>query len=69
MDDRLAQQHFENYKDWISHLQTALDDIEEIHTIVRPEDRHRYLVIRYRGGLEVPSWMISDGTFLKALEG
>jgi len=58
----LYQQHFENYQDWISHLQTALDDIEEIHTIVRPEDRHRYLVIRYRGGLEVPSWMISDGT-------
>jgi len=62
MIDWLYQQHFENYQDWISHLQTALDDIEEIHTIVRPEDRHRYLVIRYRGGLEVPSWMISDGT-------
>jgi predicted ATPase len=62
MIDWLYQQHFENYQDWISHLQTALDDIEEIHTIVRPEDRHRYLMIRYRGGLEVPSWMISDGT-------
>jgi len=62
MIDWLYQQHLENYQDWISHLQTAFDDIEEIHTIVRPEDRHRYLVIRYRGGLEVPSWMISDGT-------
>ncbi len=62
MIDWLYQQHFENYQDWISHLQTALDDIEDIRTIVRPEDRHRYLVIRYQGGLEVPSWMISDGT-------
>ncbi len=25
-------------------------------------DKHRYLVIRYQGGLEVPSWMASDGT-------
>ncbi|MEK8020641.1 MAG: AAA family ATPase [Candidatus Parabeggiatoa sp.] len=58
--DRL--QAFENYQDWISHLQTAIEDIEDIYTIVRPEDRHRYLVIRYRGGLEVPSWMTSDGT-------
>jgi predicted ATPase len=55
-------QNLENYHNWISHLQTAIEDIEDIDTIVRPEDRHRYLVIRYRGGLEVPSWMISDGT-------
>jgi predicted ATPase len=55
-------QAFENYQDWISHLQTAIEDIEDIDTIIRPEDRHRYLVIRYRGGLKVPSWMTSDGT-------
>jgi len=60
--EQLYKQDIENYKDWISHLQTALNDLEDIHTIVRPEDRHRYLVIRYRGGLEVPSWMASDGT-------
>jgi predicted ATPase len=47
---------------WIAHLQTSLPDIKDISTIERPEDRHRYLVIRYRGGLEVPSWMVSDGT-------
>ncbi len=62
MIEWLHKQAFENYQDWISHLQTALDDLEEIYTVVRPEDRHRYLVMRYRGGLEVPSWMISDGT-------
>jgi predicted ATPase len=52
----------ERKSQWIAHLQTALPDIEDISTIERPEDRHRYLVIRYRGGLEVPSWMVSDGT-------
>jgi predicted ATPase len=52
--ERLAQ--------WIAHLQTAFPDIEGITTIERPEDRHRYLMVRHRGGVEVPSWMVSDGT-------
>ncbi len=52
--ERLAQ--------WIAHLQTAFPDIEGITIIERPEDRHRYLMVRYRGGIEVPSWMVSDGT-------
>jgi hypothetical protein len=52
----------ERKSQWIAHLQTTLPDLEDISTIERPEDRHRYLVIRYRGGLEVPSWMVSDGT-------
>lgn len=50
------------FDDWIAHVQTALPDIESIRTVERPDDRHRYLMIRHRGGLEVPSWVISDGT-------
>ncbi len=50
------------YREWIAHLQTALPDIEDVRTVERPDDRHRYLVICYRDGLEVPSWMASDGT-------
>jgi len=60
--ETLAKKHPSRFRDWILHLQTALPDIEDIHTVERPEDRHRYLVVRYRGGLEVPSWMVSDGT-------
>jgi hypothetical protein len=52
----------ERFRDWISHVQTALPDVVNIRTIERPDDRHRYLVIQYAGGLEVPSWMASDGT-------
>ena len=48
--------------EWIAHLRTALPDIEGIRTIERPDDKHRYLMLRYAGGLEVPSWMASDGT-------
>ncbi|MCU0285908.1 MAG: ATP-binding protein [Acidobacteria bacterium] len=58
----LRQKHLENFNNWIAHLRTALPDIEDIKTIERPEDKHRYLVLKYRGGLEVPSWMASDGT-------
>jgi predicted ATPase len=58
----LAAKAPDRFRAWISHLRTALPDIEDIRTVERPEDKHRYLVICYRGGLEVPSWMASDGT-------
>ena len=52
----------ERFNWWVAHVRTALPDIETIRTVERPEDKHRYLVIKYKGGLEVPSWMASDGT-------
>ncbi len=50
------------FAEWIAHIRTALPDIESIRTMERADDKHRYLVIRYRVGLDVPSWMASDGT-------
>jgi len=50
------------FQEWIAHLQTALPEIENIRTIEREDDKHRYLLIKYKGGLEIPSWMVSDGT-------
>lgn len=52
----------EKHKQWIEHLRTALPDLVNITTIERPEDRHRYVLLVYREGLKVPSWMASDGT-------
>lgn len=52
----------DSFSDWIAHLRTALPDIESIRTVEREDDKHRYLMICYSGGLEVPSWMVSDGT-------
>jgi len=60
--DTLEKKHPVNFRSWIEHLQTALPDLENIRTIERADDKHRYLVICYRGGLEIPSWMASDGT-------
>lgn len=48
--------------EWIAHLRMALPDLQAVRTVVREDDRHRYLVLLYSGGLEVPSWMASDGT-------
>jgi len=58
----LGQKAPERFLDWIRHLRTALPDLKDIRTVERPEDRHRYLVICYQNGLEVPSWLVSDGT-------
>lgn len=60
--DSLQRKYPHNFQSWVAHLQTALPDIEKIRTIERPDDKHRYLVLCYKGGLEVPSWMASDGT-------
>jgi predicted ATPase len=58
----LQQRHYDRFQGWVEHIQTALPDLVTVHTTMRPEDRHRYLVLEYRGGLKVPSWMVSDGT-------
>lgn len=52
----------ERFLQWIEHLKVAFPDLEGVKTFERPEDRHLYLILQYRGGLEVPSWMASDGT-------
>jgi predicted ATPase len=59
---RLKEKDPDQFQRWIAHVQEALPNIEDISTAERPEDRHRYLVLRYRTGLETPSWLISDGT-------
>ena len=52
----------ERFSGWLDHVRTALEDVVDIDTVEREEDRHRYLVVRYSNGAEVPSWLVSDGT-------
>jgi len=59
---KLEESHPNLVREWVEHLQTALPDLEGLRTVEREDDRHRYLILRYRGGLEIPSWMASDGT-------
>jgi predicted ATPase len=58
----LAEARPADFEAWTRHVRTALPDIETIKTVLRPEDKHRYLMVRYDNGIEVPAWMLSDGT-------
>jgi predicted ATPase len=60
--DALRKKDAGKFQEWLDHVRTALPDIEDIRTVQRPEDLHRYLVLVYQGGLHVPSWTASDGT-------
>lgn len=50
------------FEAWLAHLRTSLTDLVDIDSRLRAEDRHRYLVLKYATGVEVPAWTLSDGT-------
>lgn len=56
------KEHREKLRNWIEHLRTALPDLVGLRTVERRDDRHRYVVLKYASGLEIPSWLASDGT-------
>lgn len=47
---------------WLEHVRIGLPNLRSVRIVERPEDRYRYLKITYDDGLEVPSWLVSDGT-------
>ena len=59
---KLKEQHPESYREWLSHIQTTLSELEYVDVVERDDDRHAYLKLRYKTGVEVSSWMASDGT-------
>lgn len=50
------------YADWIAHVKTALPQVADINVRVREDDHHAYFVVSHRGGYQVPSSGLSDGT-------
>jgi predicted ATPase len=52
----------ESFKRWIKHIQTALPEIENIEVKEKIEDRFLYLNLMHKNNVELPSWVISDGT-------
>ena len=59
---RLREEHPESYGEWLAHVQTTLSDLACVSVVEREDDRHAYLRLRYNSGVEIPSWMASDGT-------
>ena len=52
----------ERWKWWMGHIQCALEGFDCVRSVLREDDAHRYLMVHYDNGLQVPSWKISDGT-------
>jgi hypothetical protein len=50
------------FNEWLEHIRVALPDIKSVHTVLKDDDRHRYLVLEYADSSRVPSWFVSDGT-------
>ena len=46
----------------MGHMTTALAGFRSVRVEDRADDRHKYFVLKYENGLEVPSWKASDGT-------
>jgi predicted ATPase len=47
---------------WTRHLRYALEDLETITWAAREPDNAEYLILKFAGGLECPTWLLSDGT-------
>ena len=52
----------DRFESWLDHVRMALPDLKNIETVVRDEDRHCYIKLFYSNGLEIPSWLVSEGT-------
>ncbi len=59
---QLEADHPERLAKCLAPLRTALPDLIAIRSAQRPDDRHRYLLLQYQDGPEIPSWRTSDGT-------
>ena len=51
----------EGYEDWLRRVRSTQEDILGIDVVVRPDDRHAYLVVKHRSGIDIPSWVASEG--------
>lgn len=60
--ENLKNKYPDSFRGWVRHLQTALPDIQDILVHDLPDIRHKYLKVVYSNGIEVPSWLVSDGT-------
>jgi len=61
-DDAGADYRSGRFGRWIAHVQTALPQITDIDVRTRADDHHTYFVVRYKGGFNVSSSGLSDGT-------
>ena len=59
--NRLEATDSAGYDAWLNRVRSAQEDILGIDVVERPDDRHAYLVFKHRSGIDIPSWVASDG--------
>ncbi|MBM3999204.1 MAG: hypothetical protein FJ297_06635 [Planctomycetes bacterium] len=66
LPESLRNDDVSRYRQWIEQLQTALPDIDDVVTVERPDTRHRYLQVVYRGGFviepELEAWVWANSS-------
>ncbi len=60
--DSLRSNYPDRYEMWLDHVKGVLPQIETIRTVEREDQDVKFLIIKYKEGNEVKSWMVSDGT-------
>lgn len=59
---RLQALHPEKLEAWTAHVRTALPDVCRIESALQQWDNRRFVRVQYENGLQVPAWMLSEGT-------
>jgi predicted ATPase len=52
----------ERFQDWLAHVRTALPEIRDIDSKPREWERSRQVMVEYQDGVQLPSWVVSEGT-------
>ncbi|MDE2874439.1 MAG: AAA family ATPase [Gemmatimonadota bacterium] len=58
---RLRDEHAAGFQAWLAWTGAVLPGLADVDVAEREVDRHAYLVLRYAGGLKVPSGLESEG--------
>ena len=60
--DRLASEAPQRFKNWIAHVRTSLPEVRDIDSVLQQSENQRYVRVHYGDNVQVPSWMLSEGT-------
>ena len=52
----------DTYDSWLEDIKIVIEDLDDIRVFERKEERKAYLILKYKNGVELPAWMVSDGT-------
>ena len=60
--DKLGRDAPTRFNDWVAHVRSALPDVKGVDSVLQESENQRYVRIQYEDGVQVPSWMLSEGT-------